>query len=264
MVTDKNFSNLDYPPFIVFEGIDGGGKTTICKRIYDYLTKDSDCKVCQTKAPCLIKTADFEKWEKNELNAQLSVANICNFFLLDRRNHNEYIFNQRQEGYAVLSDRYDLSTYAYQANPLALDLGENEDEEALFGLIYDCHFSQSLSDGGVCLSRHSSNGRAGDFKLQFPCIIPDCTIFFDVRWDVAKKRLEDRLKKSGEERSFFEQMESLKITFRRYHQAVDFLRKKDDRNIVYIDANQDEESVFQATRKIFERFVFFEKCKKKN
>ena len=96
--------------FIVFEGIDGSGKSTIAKRIAEHL-KSTGHKIFLTEEPTTnwmgkdVRRAIEE--EKNPLSQAL-------LFFADRAEHVESIKKNLREGKIVISDRYVYSTFAYQ------------------------------------------------------------------------------------------------------------------------------------------------------
>lgn len=102
-----------YPVFIVFEGIEGSGKSTQIKLAEDYL-KSEGIAVHTTFEP----TKESSEI-KERLRSETSIANKAEWFLKafteDRRKHFEREIRPKLDrGINVLCDRYDLSTYFYQ------------------------------------------------------------------------------------------------------------------------------------------------------
>ena len=96
--------------FFTFEGIDGSGKTTISKMVYEELLKKYDA--VWTKEPTdswLGKAVERAVEEKRD------AATIAFLFTADRREHIEEIKEWIEEGRVVICDRYADSTIAYQA-----------------------------------------------------------------------------------------------------------------------------------------------------
>jgi dTMP kinase len=97
--------------FIVFEGIDGSGKTTQASLLYSYLLSKGK-KVVLTKEPTqgiigsLIRAALSGEWKTNNATLQL-------LFSADRAHHIKTIKPLLRKGYIVISDRYAFSTIAY-------------------------------------------------------------------------------------------------------------------------------------------------------
>ena len=102
--------------FIVFEGIDGSGKTSLSKELYKFLTKKG-IKTTWTKEPFsdeirnLILKGNLNPWAETFL------------FLGDRNLHvRSFIKPKLEEGFTVISDRYYFSTLAYQGYGRGLNL----------------------------------------------------------------------------------------------------------------------------------------------
>ncbi len=99
--------------FIVIEGIDGAGKSTFAKRLYQELKKEGfDC--------LLTFEPTKEKWGKQlrlsfTSKERLTPEEELALFLKDRKEHLEnVIIPGLKHGRIVISDRYYYSTVAYQ------------------------------------------------------------------------------------------------------------------------------------------------------
>lgn len=109
--------------FIVFEGIDGSGKSTQIKFLKNYLTERGvTCHITAepTDSPfgSLIHQCMTGRIETDE-------RTIAAMFAADRLDH---LYNKRdglldkiESGITVISDRYYLSSYAYQCAQLPMD-----------------------------------------------------------------------------------------------------------------------------------------------
>ncbi len=100
--------------FIVFEGIDGTGKSTACKAVSDYF---------QLKGRKTHPTAEPTKDEIGMFIREGRVKNITQeaeslLFTADRAVHTSRIIEMRESGTMVLCDRYYPSTIAYQSAKL--------------------------------------------------------------------------------------------------------------------------------------------------
>lgn len=110
-----------YPgKFIVFEGIDGSGKSTQAGLLFHYL-KERKKKVHSTSEPTqyliggLIKSWLAKDWQSTPDCLQL-------LFAADRAYHlDKEIIPLLKKGVTVVCDRYSLSTLAYGALELDLD-----------------------------------------------------------------------------------------------------------------------------------------------
>jgi dTMP kinase len=106
--------------FIVFEGIDGSGKTTLSKMFAELLKREGK-KVIWTFEPYNEKIREIVK--ENNFNPLSETL----LFLADRKEHIEQVIKPYlKKGYWVISDRYYLSTLAYQGYGKGLDIVELE------------------------------------------------------------------------------------------------------------------------------------------
>ena len=127
--------------FIVFEGIDGSGKTTLSKMLFDFLQKRG-VKSVLTREPFdetlrkVVLEKDLDPWGETFL------------FLADRSYHvRNFVKPKLEEGFTVISDRYYLSTIAYQGfgRGLDIDLLKVLNEKATDGLKADLTFILDIS-----------------------------------------------------------------------------------------------------------------------
>ena len=102
--------------FIVFEGIDGSGKTTQINLLYNALTAKG-ISVCMTKEPT---DGDMGRLLRQYLMGEKSAdpSAIAALFAADRLDHitcENGILDSIKKGNIVLCDRYYLSSYTYQS-----------------------------------------------------------------------------------------------------------------------------------------------------
>jgi len=104
----------DMKQFITFEGIDGSGKSTISKLVYDKL-KSNGYNVILTYEPTDKKIGKYvQHCIKNNTDPFVTAFT----FIADRLLHCEQIKRWLDEEKIVLCDRYAESTYAYQGAQL--------------------------------------------------------------------------------------------------------------------------------------------------
>ena len=107
--------------FIVFEGIDGSGKGTQLQKLKEYLDRTNQPAVF-TREPGGGKISeDIRKVIKDKENSQMT--DICELLLFEaaRNQHlNDIILPNKDK--IVVSDRYYLSTIAYQGYGRGIDL----------------------------------------------------------------------------------------------------------------------------------------------
>lgn len=100
--------------FIAFEGIDGCGKSTQIRKFADYLfNKDKHNHVVLTRNP--YKDTDIRGILRQDDDPLTQADKLANLFIEDRKLHvQEVIIPSIEKGHFVVSDRYKLSTIAYQ------------------------------------------------------------------------------------------------------------------------------------------------------
>lgn len=115
-------SSLSHPPssswsglFLVFEGLDGSGKTTQCNKLADFLN-NLGYVVVQTQEPT------HGPWGQKirsmaQSGQRASATQELEWFVQDRKEHiQQLILPALQQGKIVIQDRYYLSTAAYQGS----------------------------------------------------------------------------------------------------------------------------------------------------
>ena len=104
--------------FFTFEGIDGSGKSTISKIVYNKL-KNKGFDVVLTREPT-------DTWIGKKVQEYIESGDdpylTTITFIADRIEHGKQIKKWVDDGKIVLCDRYAESTYAYQAVQLEKDI----------------------------------------------------------------------------------------------------------------------------------------------
>ena len=164
--------------FIVFEGLDGAGKSTQIKLLTSYLEK-SGKKVFSMHFPQTAANrfgglvARFLRGEFGE-NNQVDPYLVAAIYAGDRYDAREMLINIIKEYDYVIVDRYVASNIAFQCAKI-----ENLQEKAkLMDWILDLEFS----------------------LYQLPK--PDQTFFFDVPLSFTKKKLDEE--RTGEDRAYLQ------------------------------------------------------------
>ncbi len=158
--------------FVVFEGIDGSGKSSAAKRIFEVLANEMPGRVMLTAEPTETWLGDCVRRANKE---ELSGSAEALLFVADRSEHSLRIAQWLREGKIVLCDRYFASTVAYQGAALKESMGAKNAIEWLKA-------------------------------INEPIIVqPDLTLLFSIRVDMALERLKQR---SG--MSKFENLDYLK------------------------------------------------------
>ena len=101
------------PFFIVFEGIDGSGKTTLSKMLYDYLKK-KDFDVVWLMEPSASKWGEKIR-EIARSRDNIPISEELNYFIEDRKWDVKHNINPAlKKNQVVILDRYYFSTACYQ------------------------------------------------------------------------------------------------------------------------------------------------------
>lgn len=114
---------MHQPIFIALEGIDGSGKSTQCRLLSEYLNQKGQkvhttCEPTDSPAGKLIRQIFKGEWETDH-------RVIGGLFVADRLDHilnkNYGMLQFMENGYHMISDRYYLSSYAYQGVHMPMD-----------------------------------------------------------------------------------------------------------------------------------------------
>lgn len=196
--------------FIVFEGIDGGGKTTQVNLLLSWIfsTYKGVDSIILTREPANSKfTQEIRERESMKNNDPSSMAKdrMLELFVLDREDHvNRIIAPNLEKKCVVISDRYKHSTIAYQSAqgvPIQFAISEN--------------------DG-------------------FP--VPDITLLFNISVEKAMERME----KSGKQMVKWEKAPFLEKVKEQYLKLPGLLPKE---RIQVINANQTTELIHEDIKR---------------
>lgn len=152
--------------FIVFEGIDGSGKSSVTKAIASKLNSPD---VVVTGEPTDTWLGDAVRRSHKEAADPLTEAFL---FLADRVAHTEAIRRWLKEGKTVLCDRYYHSTVAYQGAALEGKM-DSDPIDWLLGINLKVSLEPDLVflfkvDLDIALERVNSRGKLSKFeKLEF-------------------------------------------------------------------------------------------------
>ena len=193
--------------FIVFEGLDGTGKTTQIRLLAEHLRREG-AAVFTDAEPSSLPTGRFLRQVLSGEFASSPWANAALFFA-DRVNQNldpeNGIIRHLQNGDAVILDRYYYSTFAYQ------------------GCETDLKWAMDLHFGCPALTK------------------PDLTLFLTMPPERCMERIVAN--RSADQMEIFETVETLTAVSRQFDAVFDALRDRD--NIVYIDADGTMEQVHE-------------------
>jgi len=180
--------------FVVIEGLDGAGSTTQAARLCRWLRR-RQCRVHLTREPtggpvgALIRAVLMKRVE-------VDMRTLAMLFAADRVDHlycqGTGIVKLLEEGVFVISDRYYLSSYAYQPLESSIDLSWLQ-------------------------------------QIHVHCVQPDLTIFLDVPVDICLERIKiDR----GSHFEIFERKQILMTVKDNYHVVVEKLQTQENIQVV--------------------------------
>lgn len=193
--------------FVVFEGIDGGGKTTQIKKLNDYLLK-LDKKVVLTREP---GGTNFGKTIRETILHSHKIDPISELFLFmaDRSNHVKNVIKPAlNSGKIVLCDRYCASTYAYQF------VADNLEKY---------------------MSKQDFNAME---KIATHNIYPDITFLFNIDFDSSSTRLRrklDNMESRKNKSDFYKKVQNAYIDL-----------SKQNSNWVVLDAKRPIDDIFNT------------------
>lgn len=203
--------------FIVFEGGEGSGKSTILEMVYEDL-KSKGIKCTKTREPGGIKISeDIRNIILDKNNTNMDGKTEALLYAAARRQHLvEKVMKDLEEGNVVLCDRFIYSSLAYQG--YARNLGIKD--------IYDIN------------------------KFAIGEYMPDLNIFFDIRPEVGFSRIN---KNSNRE---VNRLDLEKIDFHyKVREGYTKLYEENKESFVKIDAEKSIEEVFNTVKKIIMDFI---------
>lgn len=191
------------PIFIALEGIDGSGKSTQAKLLYE------NC-IAQSKSTHLTCEPTYHAIGKNirqilKGDLQADIRTVAALFVADRIDHIVHPDYGMQkylgDGEWVISDRYYFSSYAYQGAHCDLDW------------VIDIN------------------------KICAKLLAPTCTFYIDIEPALAL----ERIKKRKENIEIYESLENLELVRKTYSRAIEKLKKTE--HVKIINGNQSEQAI---------------------
>lgn len=150
--------------FIVFEGIDGSGKSTIVNKLYDFI-KDKSLPVVKLYEPTKESSYGKKIRELARENISIDINLELNYFIEDRKfNVQENIIPALKRGDWVVQDRYYYSTAAYQG-ARGFDIQKILKDNEVFAPMPDIVFFFDL-DINIALERIDKERNAKDLLFE--------------------------------------------------------------------------------------------------
>ncbi|UKS53724.1 dTMP kinase [Mycoplasma feriruminatoris] len=208
--------------FITFEGMDGSGKTTALLKVKEELER-LNYQVLVTREPGGEMIAEqIRQIILDNKNQNMDAWTEALLFIASRNQHLQKVIKPAlQKNIIVISDRFIDSTSAYQGS--ARNIGVNLVNQVQQIVLKDC--------------------------------LPDLTLFFDVSFSEAEKRMKIRGENS-KNRLDKEQSDFKQKVYQGYLELV----KNNPERIKVIDANKDIDQVYdQAIKIILEKLKDNEK-----
>ncbi|MFH1588026.1 MAG: dTMP kinase [Candidatus Diapherotrites archaeon] len=197
--------------FIVFEGIDGSGKSVMARKAKEFLINEKRINgngIVLTQEPTNSSFGTKAKFmQATEFDPMKSAEECLGLYLKDRMHHLRFLIEPSlQMNKFVLCDRYKYSTFVYQS---------------LQGI-----------DKKRIIDLHS------DLR------IPDLILVFDIRAGIALERMNKDYGRKQLEK--FEEKDFLSRASREFSELKLFFPKE---NIKLIDAEKSKEQVFEEVKK---------------
>lgn len=191
------------PLFIVFEGIDGSGKSTQAALLFKKMKEKGE----QVHLTCEPTTGPIGSLIRNIFSGRIEGDHrtIAGLFVADRLDHllntTNGVIEKLNQGTHVISDRYCLSSYAYQGTHMPMDwvIEANSQATAL--------------------------------------LKPDVHIYIDIDPKVSMERM-SRSRSSAE---MYETLENLKKVRENYRIAIEKISS--DEKVVVLDGNKDADDL---------------------
>lgn len=203
--------------FITFEGPDGSGKSTLIKKISDYLL-DKNIDFIETREPGGTDISEkIRDLLLDKSNKEMSSRAEALLYAASRAQHvDELIRPSLENGKIVLSDRFVLSSLAYQGAGRALGIDKIQE--------------------------------INDFATD--SINPDIIFFLKINPETTlnRKRAMDTVDRL--------EMEAVSFHEKVYQGYLEILEKfKDSDNLHIIDATQSKDKVYEDVIKILNRYL---------
>lgn len=202
--------------FIVFEGGEGSGKSTILEMIYNWMI-DNNIDCIKTREPGGIKIAEqIRSVILDRDNTEMDGRCEALLYAASRRQHLvERVIPALESGKVVLCDRFLDSSLAYQGYARGLGIQE----------IYE-------------INKFAING-----------YFPDLTLFFDVKPEVGLERINKNKDRE------VNRLDLEKIDFHnKVREGYNILLQRNNNNMIKIDASKSINEVFESVKASIELY----------
>ncbi|GAB6168925.1 dTMP kinase [Clostridium carnis] len=203
--------------FIVFEGGDGSGKSTILEMVYNYLI-ENNIECIKTREPGGIKISEqIREVILDPKNTLMDGKTEALLYAAARRQHLvEKVIKELEKGKIVLCDRFVYSSLAYQGYARGLGIKE----------VFEIN------------------------KFAIDDYMPDLSILFDVSPEIGLSRIS-----KNNEREV-NRLDLEKIDFhKKVREGYDIIYKDNSKDIIKINAEKSVEEVFDEVKNIVLRKI---------
>ena len=203
--------------FIVFEGGEGSGKSTILEMIYNWMI-DNNIDCIKTREPGGIKIAEqIRSVILDKDNTEMDGRCEALLYAAARRQHLvERVIPAIESGKVVLCDRFLDSSLAYQGHARGLGIEE----------IYEIN------------------------KFAIDGYFPDLSLFFDLDPKVGLERI-NKNKDREVNRLDLEKMDF----HNKVREGYNILLQRDNKNMIKIDASKSIDEVFESVKASIESYL---------
>ena len=215
--------------FIVVEGNDASGKSSLIKRLSDYFKNKSLQTFITFEPGAGVKDDKIRKILLSDKN--LSAPVELTFFIQSRFQNNKLIKNALQNDKIVISDRYHYSTAVYQG---------------FISEYFPMRYGKYRTD-------LTMNKVLEINKWLFPGLVPDIIFFLLCPADLAIKRMKNKTTNFVDDFS----LDYHKMIHRGYIKLYDFLSKNpESKNVKYylINATKSEQTLFYQITEIISKY----------
>lgn len=215
--------------FIVFEGIEGSGKSTQTKMLSDYF-KSNDICVHQTREASDGPIGKMLRGTYLSGKRKVDTRIINLLYVPDRLDHitneEDGILSILESGINVISDRYYMSSAAIHSS-----LFFDDNRERLKAMVDIIEMN----------------------KINIDLLQPDVTFFIDVDPALTSNRIKER----GEAVSIFDNYDNMFKQQVCYNSAISYIESNFGETIIRIDGNRSPEEIhIDVVRKLNELFTF--------
>lgn len=234
--------------FIVFEGIDGSGKSSQAELLKEYL-ESIGIKVWLTKEPTdgqtgillqRIQAGEFKEYFKDSVDFARFMTYL---YAADRVGHDQQIREHLEAGEWVICDRYKYSTYAYNYNEwISYDVFHDNFLNPDLPILIKIPVEEAINR----IDSRVKKAEIKEMKKLLSEAVEDLDSPRKEAFTLMKMPVEDYVFNKPKKREIFETEEFLNKVFDHYDSCED---------LYYIDGTGTREEVFERVKKLVDSKV---------